>query len=100
MTQTRGLPDFFVTLTVNDTLPHIQATVKSGWGAAEKPEDIQLDAATNSQPVGSYPDVSVMAAEERFQWFMNNYLKKGKEAPLGKVVDYVWKKEYQKRGAG
>ena len=100
MTQTRGLPDFFVTLTVNDALPHIQATVKSGWGAAEKPQDIQLDAATNSQPVGSYPDVSVMAAEERFQGFMNNYLKKGKEAPLGKVVDYVWKKEYQKRGAG
>ena len=45
------------------------------------------------------PSQSVMAAEERFQWFMNNYLKKGKEAPLGKIVDYVCKKEYQKRGA-
>ena len=99
MTQTKGLPDFFVTLTVNDAWPHIQATVKSGWGAAEKTEDIHLEAATNSEAVGTYPDISVMAAEVRFQWFMKNYLKNAKESPLGKVVDYVWKNEYQKRGA-
>ena len=40
-----------------------------------------------------------MAAEERFQLFMKNYLKNPKESPFGKVVDYVWKKEYQKQGA-
>ena len=36
MTQTRGLPDFFVTLSVNDAWPHVQATIRDGWGAAEK----------------------------------------------------------------
>ena len=30
---------------------------------------------------------------------MNTYLRNPKGGPLGKVVDYVWKKEYQKRGA-
>ena len=100
MTQTRGLPDFFVTLTVNDAWPHIQATIREGWGAAEKVESINLaESVPDWQPAGGYPDVSVMAAEERFHWYMSNFLCNSKEAPLGKVVDYVWKKEYQKRGA-
>ena len=30
---------------------------------------------------------------------MNTYLRNSKDGPLGKVVDYVWKKGYQKRGA-
>ena len=100
MTQTRGLPDFFVTLTVNDVWPHIQATIRDGWGAAERVEDISLaESVSNRQPTGGHPDVCVIAAEERFSWYMNNFLCNDKQAPLGKVVDYVWKKEYQKRGA-
>ena len=100
MTQTRGLPDFFVTLSVNDAWPHVQTTIRDGWGAAEKVQSINLaEPVINRQPAGGYPDVCVMAAEERFQWFMNTYLRSNKAGPLGKVVDYVWKKEYQKRGA-
>ena len=45
------------------------------------------------QPAGGRPDVCVMAAKERFQWFMNTYLRSNKAGPLAKVVDYVWKKE-------
>ena len=30
MTQTWGLPDFFVTLSVNDAWPHVQATIRDG----------------------------------------------------------------------
>ena len=37
MTLTRVLPDF-VTLSVNDARPHVQATIRDGWGAAEKVE--------------------------------------------------------------
>ena len=100
MTQTRGLPDFFVMLSVNDAWPHVQATIRDGWGAAEKVESINLaEPVIDWQPAGGHPDVCVMAAEERFQWFMNTYLCSSKTGPLGKVVDYVWKKEYQKRGA-
>ena len=100
MTQTRGLPDFFVTLSVNDAWPHVQATIRDGWGAAEKVESINLaEPVGDRQPAGGHPDVCVMAAEERFHWFMNTYLRSNKGGPLGKVVDYVWKKEYQKRGA-
>ena len=100
MTQTRGLPDFFVTLSVNDAWPHVQATIRDGWGAAERVESINLaEPVIDRQPAGAHPDVCVMAAEERFQWFMNTYLRSNKAGPLGKVVDYVWKKEYQKRGA-
>ena len=100
MTHTRGLPDFFIMLSVNDGWPHVQATIRDGWGAAEKVENINLaEPLTNRQPAGGYPDVCVMAAEERFQWYMNIYLRNPKGGPLGKVVDYVWKKEYQKRGA-
>ena len=40
MTQTRGLPDFLVTLTVNDAWPHVQTTIRDGWGAAEKVENV------------------------------------------------------------
>ena len=100
MTQARGLPDFFLTLSVNDAWPHVQATIRDGWGATEKVENINLDKPIpNRQPAGACPDVCVMAAEKRFQWFMNTYLCSNKEGPLGKIVDYAWKKEYQKRGA-
>ena len=99
MTQTRGLPDFFVTLTVNDSWPHIQTTIRDGWGAAEKVNVNLAETQLNRQPTGVHPDICVVAAEERFQWFMNTYLRSTKGGPLGKVVDYRWKKEYQKRGA-
>ena len=48
---------------------------------------------SDRQPTGGYPDGCVLAAEERFHWYMSNFLCISKEAPLGKMVDYVWKKE-------
>ena len=86
MTQTRGLPDFFVTLTVNDAWPHIQATIRDGWGAAEKLKDIDLvEPVPNRQPAGGHPDVCVMAAEERFSWYMKNFLCNNKEDHWGRL---------------
>ena len=67
MTQTRGLPDFFVTLSVNDVWPKVQTTIRDGCGAAEKVESINLtEPVINGQPAGGYPDICVVAAEERF----------------------------------
>ena len=75
MTQTSGLPDFFVTLTVNDAWPHVQTTIRDGWGVPEKVENVNLaEPLPNRQPTGAYPDFCMMAAEERFHWCMNAYL--------------------------
>ena len=47
----------------------------------------------NRQLVGWRPEVSVIAAEKRFKWFMA--LLKSNDRPLGQVEELV-KKEYQK----
>ena len=100
VTQTRGHSDFIVTLTVNDAWPHIQAAIGHGWGAAKEVGNINLaEYVPDRQPTGGYPDVCVLPAEERFHWYMSIFLGNSKEATLGKIVDYVWEKEYQKRGA-
>lgn len=49
-------------------------------------------------PVGPKPQISVLAAEKRFDWFMS-ILKSPNGGPLGVVKDSVVKKEYQRRGA-
>ena len=52
----------------------------------------------NRQPVGYHPEVSVLAAEKRYKWFMN-ILCSDEGGPLGIIQDNVVKKEYQRRGA-
>ena len=37
MTQQLGIPDFFLTLSPNDSSPHIQLTIKRSWGARAEP---------------------------------------------------------------
>ena len=93
----RGLPEFFLTLTAHDLWPQVQTTLKDGWGSCASEEDVQNLNVENRQPVGFHPEVSVLAAEKRFQWFMD-ILKSPKGGPLGVVNDLVIKKEYQKRG--
>jgi len=95
----RGLPDFFVTLTAYDGWAHTQATIARGWGATPTDEEVS-DVARDikdRQPMGWHPHVSVLAAEKRFEWIMN--ILTGSNGPLGTVEEYVWKKEYQRRGA-
>ena len=47
--------------------------------------------------MGFHPEVSVLAAEKRYNWFMS-ILKSPKGGPLGIVKDLVVKKEFQERG--
>ena len=99
MVAQRGLPDFFVTLSAYDCWPQTQSTLASGWGSSpseDEYEDLARDV-DNRRPAGYHPQVSVMSAEKRFQWFMR--ILASDDGPLGCVEEYVWKKEYQKRGA-
>ena len=98
MVEQQGLSDF-LTLSAHDGWPQVQATLRDGWGAVASENDVQDLAAKvcDRQPVGWHPEVSVLAAEKRFKWFMN--LLKSDDGPLGQVVELVIKKEYHKCGA-
>ena len=51
----------------------------------------------NCQPVGYHPEVSILGAKRRYQWFMG-ILCSDEGGPLGVVQGKVVKKEYQWRG--
>ena len=95
MTEQLGIPDFFVTLSPNDNWPHIQSTIKKGWGASADPKEFEDLSCRpeNEQSVGFNPLESVLGAEKRFSAMMDIMLDK-KCGPLGTVIDYAVKKEY------
>ena len=95
----RGLPDFFVTLTVYDKWPHVQSTIARGWGAEPTAEEFTDLAGNNTdrQAVGWHSHVWVTAAKKRFNWIMGILC--SPDSQLGHVQDYFRKKEYQKRGS-
>ena len=69
----RGLPNFFLTLTAYDGWPQVQATLRDGWGARASELEVQDLAKdfSDRKPVGFKPQISVLAAEKRFDWFMS-----------------------------
>ena len=95
----RGLPDFFFTLTAYDGWPQVQATLRDVWGATATDVEVQDLAKdlSDRQPVGFTPQISVLAAEKRFDWFMS-ILRSPDGGPLRVVQDSVIK-EYQRCGA-
>ena len=99
MTEQLGIPDFFLTLSPNDNWPHIQSTIREGWGASANPSDFQdlSCKGDDEKPVGLNPLESVLGAEKRFSAMIDILLDK-KSGPLGVVTDYAIKKEYQRRG--
>ena len=99
MTEQLGIPDFFVTLSPNDNWPHIQSTIKKGWGASADPKEFEDLSCRpeNEQSVGFNLLEYILGAEKRFSAMMDMMLDK-KCGPLGTVIDYAVKKEYQKRG--
>ena len=98
MTQQLGIPDFFLTLSPNDNWPHIQSTIRKGWGASgELHEFNNLSIEPDDEmAVGPHPLESVLGAEKCFSAMLEILLNKG--GPLGVVKDFVVKSEYQKRG--
>ena len=69
----RGLPDFFLKLTTYDGWPQVQATLRDEWGACANEVEVQDLARdlSDREPVGFKPQVSVPAAEKRYDWFMS-----------------------------
>ena len=94
----RGLPQFFLTLTAHDLWPQVQVTLNGGWGSCASDQEVHDINVEDRQPVGFHPEVSMLAAEKRYHWFMS-ILKSPKGGPLGIVKDLVVKKKFQKRGA-
>ena len=78
MTDQLGIPDFFLTLSPNDNWPHIQSTIKKGWGASADPSEFEdlSKKPDNEQSVGFNPLESVLGAEKRFSAMMDIYLTK------------------------
>ena len=99
MTEQRGIPDYFLTLSPNDDWPHIQSTIKKGWGGKADPSEFHdLTVKPDKEAaVGPHPLESILGAEKRFHAMMDILLDKT-TGPLGLVKDYVVKTEYQKRG--
>ena len=88
-----------MTLSPNDNWPHTQSTIRKGWGASADPSEFQDLSCKpdNEQAVCPNPLESVLGAEKRFSAMMDILLDK-KLGPLGIVVDFAVKKEYQKHG--
>ena len=89
MMKQRGIPDFFITLSPNDSWPHIQSTIRKGWGASADPSefnDLSVET-TDKRSVGQHPLASVLGAEKRFSPMLEIILNK-KDGPLGIVQDY------------
>ena len=64
MTEQRGIPDFFLTLSPNDNWPQIQSTIRNGWGASADPSEFNdLSMETNDKmSIGPHPLESVLGA--------------------------------------
>ena len=88
-----------MTLSPNDNWPHIQSTIRKGWGASADPSEFQDLSCKpdNEQAVDPNPLESVLGAEKCFSAMMDILLDKN-SGPLGTVVDFAVKKDYQKRG--
>ena len=73
MTEQLGIPDFFATLSPNDNWPHIQSTIKKGWGASADPKEFEDLSCRpeNEQSVGFSPLESVLGAEKRYSAMMD-----------------------------
>ena len=83
----RDLPNSFLTLTAYDGWPQVQATLRDGWGACASEHEVQDLAKdlSDRQPAGFKPQISVLAAEKRFDWFMS-ILRSPEGGPLGIVT--------------
>lgn len=102
MSRELGKPDFFVTLTQNDGWPELQAYIQSGNKSTVettmKSFDDELECNHNHHPAMDYPTETVVAFQQRFKLFKERVLEK-KCGPLGNVVDYWYRFEYQHREA-
>ena len=92
-----GKPTFFITLTQNDGWHELQSLVKNGY---EEPvqKSIQELLIEHPNPCIDHSTETVVAFMKRLKDFKQNVLAK-KNGPLGHVLNWWMRKEFQNRGA-
>ena len=99
MTKRFGQPDLFITLTQNDGWKEIRNHAKHGPGHFEEQGDINgLFEYDNVAPDKSFSIETVVAYNNRLKLFKEKVLF-NKNGPLGEVLDFLDRKEFQSRGA-
>jgi ATP-dependent DNA helicase PIF1 len=93
-------PDFFYTVTQNDSWPEIQVLVREGVQGIPKLPDKPYEQGpfVGGEPVVDYPTECVVAFYKRLR-LINNAVLHDKNGPLGEVEDFWYRIEMQKRGA-
>eukprot|EP00112_Aurelia_sp_Birch-Aquarium-sp1_P019944 Seg5030.1 transcript_id=Seg5030.1/GoldUCD/mRNA.D3Y31 product="hypothetical protein" protein_id=Seg5030.1/GoldUCD/D3Y31 len=99
MTKKFGQPDLFITLTQNDGWSEIRNHAKHGPGHFEEPGDINgLFEYDHAAPKKSFCIETVVAYNNRLKLFKEKVLF-NKNGPLGEVLDFWDRKEFQSREA-
>lgn len=93
-------PDFFITLTENDSWPELQAVIREGLNgvhAAAGCKDSE-DVHSFGRPALNHPVETVNAFYRRLQMFRRRFIH-DPSGSIGHVADYWLRIEYQKRGS-
>ena len=99
MSRKLGQPTFFITLTQNDNWPEIQNHIVNGPGHQQSKIDIDSNFELHDiHPSRDYSVETVTAYNNRLKLFKEKVLSNPK-GPLGEVVDWWDRKEFQSRGA-
>ena len=96
-----GKPTWFLTLSAAEHLwPEMMQAIGLTYGEKYTEEDIaNMSHAKKSQLLRRNPVTTVRMWKHRLEGFFDIYIKNGKAAPIGKVVDFVIKIEFQARGS-
>jgi len=92
MSRELGKPQFFITLTQNDSWPDLQAHITSGAGHSAEglTFDEPLTEHMAQDPAMEFPTETVVAFQKRFQLFREKVLEDS-NGSLGQVNDYWWR---------
>ena len=100
MFRTLGPPSYFITLSADDmNWPDLMYVLAKRDG--QNLTDEQVLEMTKSERVRllcAYPVIVAQHFNHRFHSFLN-YILKGNGNPIGEVVDYFWRVEFQQRGS-
>ena len=99
MFRTLGPPTFFITLTADDmNWPDLLYVLAKRSGMDIKKENVEsLSSERKRELLCSDPITTARHFSQRFQKFMA--FLKGSSKPIGEVVDYFWRVEFQLRGS-
>jgi hypothetical protein len=111
MTDKLGVPSFFLTFTQNDNWPELQRLVQNGiktdynmtkhdelWHKEFMKKKLFSSNTSENVPLNEHVLKAAICFETRFK-YVDKILRAPEGGPLGKVSNYWWRREYQKRGS-